>query len=268
MAHELGHTWGRLHSPCGNPTGSVDQHYPYPGGVIGVYGLELRNATLKDPSVPDIMGYCGDPWVSDYTYKGIQAYRAAGNLIAAASAPRAALPADLGHVVDGRAVLEPAFEVVTRPSLPKQPGAYTVEGLAGDGARLFNLSFDAVAVADDPRSSQHFAFAVPIADADAARIERLQLGGPGGSVAMTRAMAPLAAARTADVIEARRTAGGAELHWDAQAHPMVMVRDPDTGEVLSFARGGTADIATARGELDVIVSDEVGSRQVRVAVSR
>ncbi|MEO7987342.1 MAG: CARDB domain-containing protein, partial [Gemmatimonadales bacterium] len=151
VAHELGHTWGRLHSPCGNPTGSVDPHYPYPGGVIGVYGLELRNATLKDPSVPDIMGYCGDPWVSDYTYEGIQAYRAASGAIAASSAPAQRCLLIWGHVVDGRAVLEPAFEVVTRPSLPKQPGAYAVEGLAGDGARLFNLSFDAVAVADDPR---------------------------------------------------------------------------------------------------------------------
>jgi hypothetical protein len=47
---------------------------------------------------------------------------------------------------------------------------------------------------------------------------------------------------------------------------MIMVRDPETGEVLSFARGGQAEVATGRTELDLSVSDRVGSRRVRVAV--
>ena len=47
---------------------------------------------------------------------------------------------------------------------------------------------------------------------------------------------------------------------------MLMVRDPDTGEVLSFARGGDVDVTTDKRELDVIVSDRVGSRPVRVSV--
>jgi hypothetical protein len=43
-----------------------------------------------------------------------------------------------------------------------------------------------------------------------------------------------------------------------------MVRDPDTGEVVSFARGGEASIVTDKRTLDVEVSDRVGSREVRV----
>jgi hypothetical protein len=47
---------------------------------------------------------------------------------------------------------------------------------------------------------------------------------------------------------------------------MVMVRDPATGEVLSFARGGAVDIATDRTDLEVQLSNGIAGRSVRVAV--
>ena len=50
---------------------------------------------------------------------------------------------------------------------------------------------------------------------------------------------------------------------------MVMVRDPITGEVLSFARGGDAEVRTSRDELSLSISDRVRSRDARVrATSR
>jgi len=264
MAHELGHTWGRLHSPCGSPPG-VDPNYPYADGAIGVYGLDMQNEILKPPSAPDIMGYCSGAWVSDYTYRGVLAFRAvaAAAAAAAATAPQQRCLLVWGRIVDGRPVLEPAFEITTRPSLPRAAGPYEVEGLAGDGSRVFRLSFDAAPVADDPRGSRRFAFAVPLG-AGGARLESLQLGGPAGVAAYARTAAPAAAARTSEPLTARRVAGGVVLRWDASTHPMVMVRDPDTGEVLSFARGGEADIATVKTELEVSASDRVGSQRVRV----
>jgi hypothetical protein len=266
-AHELGHTWNRLHSPCGNPGSSVDPNYPYANGRIGVFGLQLSDVTLKPPSTPDIMGYCGNPWISDYTYKGVMQFRAASGTVAALSAPAQRCLLVWGRIVDGRPVLEPAFEVLTRPSLPKNPGAYSVEALTTAGARLFDLSFDGEVVADDPHASRHFAFAVPIDEAAAADLGSLRLAGPGGAaVAVTRTPAPLVTGRAQVAVEARRIAGGTALRWDARAHPMLMVRDPETGEVLSFARGGAADIATDKAELDLVVSNQVGSEQVRVPV--
>jgi hypothetical protein len=47
---------------------------------------------------------------------------------------------------------------------------------------------------------------------------------------------------------------------------MVMVRDPATGQVLSFARGGAAEIATDRTDLEVQLSNGIAGRSVRVAV--
>jgi hypothetical protein len=47
---------------------------------------------------------------------------------------------------------------------------------------------------------------------------------------------------------------------------MLLVRDPDTGEVLSFARGGEVEVGTTKGTLDVTVSDQVVGSRSRVVV--
>lgn len=74
-AHELGHSHGRGHAPCG-PGGSlpdgIDPSYPYDDGVIGVHGHDFYEDELLDPSdSTDIMGYCDDQWVSDYQYRAL-----------------------------------------------------------------------------------------------------------------------------------------------------------------------------------------------------
>jgi hypothetical protein len=49
---------------------------------------------------------------------------------------------------------------------------------------------------------------------------------------------------------------------------MIMVRDPDTGEVLSFGRGGSALIQTAKSQLDLDISDGIRSHRLRLAINR
>jgi len=69
--HEIGHTMGRYHTPCGNP-GGIDPEYPYASGYVGVWGFDTVLQALKDPEQhTDIMGYCNNQWISDYTYEGI-----------------------------------------------------------------------------------------------------------------------------------------------------------------------------------------------------
>jgi hypothetical protein len=75
-AHEIGHNLQRLHSPCGVTTG-LDHSYPYSGGAIGQFGLDVTDLTqfkLYPDTIRDIMSYCQPAWVSDYTYRGMYNY--------------------------------------------------------------------------------------------------------------------------------------------------------------------------------------------------
>ncbi|HEY3269128.1 MAG TPA: hypothetical protein VGM37_19630 [Armatimonadota bacterium] len=92
--HELGHTFGRFHARyCGAeecfdfiwtfcPDGYVP--YPYAGGFLSsnvVYGnfgfdvgdpsLSLPMAVFRPDVAHDVMTYCDNEWVSDFTYEGI-----------------------------------------------------------------------------------------------------------------------------------------------------------------------------------------------------
>jgi hypothetical protein len=267
-AHELGHTWNQLHTPCANPP-NVDPNYPY-GTGIGVYGFDVAAASLKPPSTTDIMGYCSDPWISDYIYQRVMNYRAANAAPAqmAGSSKQSTLLV-WGRIVNGQAVLEPAFRIVTRPHLPDKPGPYVVEGVATDGSSVFRLSFAPAEVADDPSGSRHFAFAVPLNQTSAARLGSLRVNGPSGSAAATSlSVGRIARTVVPDSITVRQEAGAVALEWNTSARRMIMVRDPDTGEVLSFARGGKARVRTTKGTLDLVVSDGVQSEAKRVTVAR
>ncbi len=70
MAHEVGHNHGREHAPCGGPS-DPDPDYPYAGARLGWWGFEPSDLLWPPSSTPDIMSYCENPWISDYTYQGL-----------------------------------------------------------------------------------------------------------------------------------------------------------------------------------------------------
>jgi hypothetical protein len=156
-------------------------------------------------------------------------------------------------------VLEPAFRITARPNLPRRPGPYRLEARAADGARIFGLDFAPLEVADDPKGARHFAFVVPLRPERAARVASLHLAGGGVQASIAQASSE------PTVVEVTRgVPGRVTLRWDASKAPMIMVRDPVTGDVLSFARGGSAEVTTGRDELSLTVSDQVRSRELRV----
>ncbi len=87
-AHEIGHNLGRLHAPCGN-VANPDPNYPYAGGIIGQFGLDIPKGVLWNSTTTyDLMSYCDPLWVSDYTYQGLYTNQVAyGTAVLGASAP-------------------------------------------------------------------------------------------------------------------------------------------------------------------------------------
>ncbi|MGN6392635.1 MAG: CARDB domain-containing protein [Gemmatimonadales bacterium] len=266
-AHEWGHNWGRKHAPCGGPS-NPDASYPYANGTIGVYGFDVAARSIKPPSWNDLMGYCSNEWISDYTYRGVLAYREAhpdaAADVAAPGFAQATQPCLLvwGRIERGQTVLEPAFQIITRPSLPVRGGPYVVEGRDRRGGQVFRVSFQPQEVADDPAGAQHFAFAVPLQADRAASLDLLRVTAPGRATVSVRA----AVAGAPVEVRAATEPGGVALRWDAVAHPMVMVRDPVSGHILSFARGGEVYLRTDRRALDVQLSNGVAGQAVRVRV--
>ena len=259
LAHELGHNMGREHAPCGNP-GGPDPNYPYAGGGIGVHGFDMFRGTPKSPTVEkDLMSYCDPEWISDYTYRALLQFRTTGDGETSGDARSAAAEPSLlvwGRMDAAGAVLEPAFEITTRPSLPARPGPYRVEGLDAAGATLFSIPFRGAPLAEVNEEMRQFAFAIPARLAHTDRLDRIRLVGPG--VRAERRASPAATGRIAPPAALRRGSGGeVRLEWDASRRPMALVRDPATGEIVSFARDGGAALRTRSPQLEVLFSDGV-----------
>jgi len=240
MAHELGHNMGRSHAPCGGVS-SPDPAYPYAGGGIGIWGLDVATLTLKSPATyKDLMGYCSPDWVSDYNWTGMVNYRGGGpnNVVAAGVLARGLLV--WGRITPTGVVLEPAFVVDAPASLPPS-GPYRVQGFGVDGSLLFEVPFRAHEVYDLPGGTEEaFAFVLPLDRGLELELQSLRLRAGGRTAAQTSLSVGAPGASVT------REAGGDRLRWNASAHPVVLVRDRATGRVLSFARSG--DVLLPRGE--------------------
>ncbi len=258
VAHELGHNWNRRHAPCGGPSG-VDQSYPYPNARIGVYGFDVTAGVVIDSERRDVMSYCGPEWVSDYTYEAVMNYRGSSPAASVSGSVQSALMV-WGSVENGKLALEPAFMTDTRPSLPARSGRYRLEGLDASGAQVFSLSFDPQVVGDAAGDVRQFGFAVPMTQQNSARIVTLRLSGEGREIRTIAAGTRGEPAISATV----ESPGRVRLSWNAADFPMLVVRDPDTREIMAFARGGATTVRTAKRNLDITASNRVGSTRLTV----
>jgi hypothetical protein len=267
LAHEMGHNFGRWHSPgCG--AGGVDPLYPYPNGTIGVTGWDSVSGTLIAPSTADLMSYCHPEWISDYTYTGVfDALSGPAATIAATHIGASPEPCLLvwGRIQNGVPVLEPAFEVRTRAVLPARTGSHALHVLDEQGGEVFSLSFEAQLIADLP-DARSFAFAIPLSRFAGRRVGELRLSARGREV-RSLALPQLPGGPALDPeLRASRGTRGIDLHWNAERFPMVMVRDAVTGAVLSFARHGEARVWSQRSDVELVFSDRVRSTSRRVSV--
>jgi hypothetical protein len=155
-AHEVGHNHGRNHAPgCG--AGDPDPAYPYAGGALGNsshqnFGFDV--VTLKiypyTTSSYDIMNYCDNQWVSDYTYAGLYAFDNL-SLNSTASQPSSDRTLLISGSIDpasGRAIIRSAYTLDGSAAQPDR-GDHTLELLDVAGQTLATYSFAPVNAAID-----------------------------------------------------------------------------------------------------------------------
>jgi hypothetical protein len=78
--HEIAHSLGRLHAEFCGAGGGETVPFTHPSGRISpalsgntaIYGFDITNRTIYPPDWRDVMTYCNNQWVSDFTYEGIR----------------------------------------------------------------------------------------------------------------------------------------------------------------------------------------------------
>jgi hypothetical protein len=270
VAHEWGHNFGRPHAPCDV---EGEAAYPYAGGVIGQHGWNAATNAVVLPTATDIMGYCANQWVSDYTWNAVMQYRVStSSLQARVVAARAPGVLVWGRLVEGRVVLEPAFPVEAPPSAGDAGGTLQVELRNAAGGVIAAVAVEPLAL--DHASDRHFAVvlplgAVPASAVAAVRVQDLRLPTRAAERVVVRdaAGAPVVAGAAVDA-GARVTAEGerVRVQWAAAGAPsvMAMVRDADSGEILGFARTSGHAVRTHGRRVEVVYSDGVQPRVKRV----
>ncbi len=217
IAHELGHNMNLMHAPCGNPSG-IDPAYPHADGTIGDWGYDYWQSLVAPWAYRDLMSYCGPRWISGYHFNKALQFRLTSQGFRPDAAPGAGASRGgdaarsllLWGGVDatGTPFLEPAF-VVDAPTALPEPGGGALElaGRTAGGDVLFSLSFDMPAIADGDGSSS-FAFLLPVEREWGGDLATITLSGPGGT---------------------------ATLDGDTD-RPMVILRNPRTGQIRGFLR--------------------------------
>jgi hypothetical protein len=110
-----------------------------------------------------------------------------------------------------------------------------------------------------------FAFALPLSDLVQSRLVSLRLVGRGqqfvrAMAAGPQGVAPAAAQGVVQLWQGNR----ATITWDTAAAPIVMVRDPASGQILSIGRGGRVEVETRGTDLDLLLSNGVASTVQRL----
>lgn len=164
--HEIGHTRNRYHAEFCGATGGAT--YPYPNGRISpaltgntaIYGFDIGNRTIYDPNWKDVMTYCQNQWVSDFTYEGIRSYLASLGLAEAAAAPVAS---NSFLLVGGLVDLDSKTGALNDVSLIEQPseqplpvpGDWTIALVGASGAVLATYPFSPDELTDAEESPGH-----------------------------------------------------------------------------------------------------------------
>lgn len=181
MGHEVGHNAGRNHPSQGNSCGhsASDPGFPYANAAIGngnMWGFDVGdtglNGSLTQRVYPnstwrDMMSYCDNQWISDYTYEGIYDFLSTSRQ--PDEAPRAVRAGDAYLTLFGTVYDESDTAVFEVTGMWDSPGPYGLPAggpyllrlLDGGGSELATYNFDGEGYDDNP-GMYSFGVVVPV----------------------------------------------------------------------------------------------------------
>jgi hypothetical protein len=169
-----------------------------------------------------------------------------------------------GRITRAGLILEPSFVATTAPRMPERDGPYTIDGTNQSGNRVFSLAFKPDSVEDLAGGVQIFAFAIPERIVRSNELANIRLSGEGRAIDMKAGSLGAAAIPTTPrVIFHDRGTGETELTWDSKVYPLLVVRDLQSGAIVSLARGGSARVRSKNNQFEFTLSDKVRSTKDR-----
>lgn len=274
MIHELGHNYSRRHSPCGNAA-NADPSYPYSGGLLGRTPLfdALSSSVVSPAGLPDVMGYCGGRWFSDYNVREIQRFlewHASASAVAQAKISADEVDASevlhvSGVIGMGSVEVHPVSIARGRATLQTQ-GEYTLRLHGAVGSRVLEVPFDAVLVDHAMPPQKHFHVSLP----NPGLLTAIEVS-KGGAV-LARRVAEKAQAESPNLLASKVMANLVEsnglltLTWNASRYPKAIISHVVDGKrrVLALrAEGGLYSVDSetleARGIIELGLSDGINS---------
>jgi hypothetical protein len=227
-AHEIGHNLSRLHSPCGVSSG-IDRGYPYSGGAIGQYGLDVTDLTqfkLYANTTKDLMSYCQPAWVSDHTYQGMYNYLVENNLrkVDQSLVAKEGLLIRVRSGENGSFQLEPVYDLEGFPEPADNNSEFRVEFLDKAGNVVGKTPLPAPDTSNPPTSNRLITALVekPAFPFAALRIVK------NGVSQIERSMEQTPA-NTSPKLDIIKLAKGAMLHWETPGIPAIVRYTTDQG---------------------------------------
>jgi predicted outer membrane repeat protein len=307
--HEIGHTWGRGHpvpagyvsetnKGCGHSRS--DPNYPYANAVIGGYNtyvwlggnfwltfppsryygfdVALRRPVVRGPDWTDVMSYCQNEWMSDYTYNGIRAQMQAEGF--AVTAAQVMAPAGDFLLIQGQIAPDgnsaSLGEILTLPAASQplpDPGAYSLELRGGGGTLLASHSFTPTVYAEEGTPNDGIGFVNLVIPA-VSGIQTIELR-RGETLLASRTVSAHPPTATLDTPNGGESIGpaGVTVSWqmaDEDNDPLTaaILFSPDNGASWQTLQTGITDTTsvdipyslltgTEQGRMRVLVSDGV-----------
>ena len=268
LLHELGHAMGRDHVLCDHEPEPHDEDFPFKGGSIGSWGVDLDRVQHKDPArVHDIMSYCLPAWVSDFTYRHIlEALADDSDSVRRRRARSSALVVS-GTIGPAGPSLEPVLTVSTSTAAPAAgPDTVVLRDAGGAAIRSLTFSPEVAAEGAAPSGERSFLFDIPISPKEEEALASLEVITPQGETKVLRA-APSAGAQDRPAAVALPH-GQVLLVWDQTLHPEVTARDPRNGAILGTGSKGELHLATDAGQLELELLDGLKTMRLQVPVQR
>jgi len=261
FVHEMGHTFGLRHAPCGGAAGP-EPSFPFSDGRTGNWGMNttVSPAVLMPPARTDVMGYCENQWVGAFNYRRVMDFREVNPNGTGLRAETATLLVN-GGVSSGRVELDAALSLTTDPDQEDPEGRFLLEGFDATGRRLFAHRFSPYRVDDGADAREAFVIGVPLAEKLQAQLVRLAVREFTGTRTASK-VKPADAATLMDGVQAAALAdGGLRVDWPAGVRPVTYIRDRVSRQIIGVSREGSLQLAgtVPLAQVELLVSNGVTS---------